>query len=255
MATWLKRFKRFKKTVNNKNHKKSNGAKMVKKRNSEKEKTKEKRNEKSEKVEKASSKVSGNYLVDLELYIKTRIYVGHKIITPDMRPYIFRRKADGVAIFNTDLVDQKLRELISYLSKFEPHEIIVVGKKQQCVNALRKFSAFTGIKAFIKYPPGILTNPSLENFIDPKVVFIVDPIADKNALHDANKVKIPVIAFCNSNHYTRGIDFVVPINNMEEPSLSLAFYLIAKGYLEARGIKPNFQLDDFLDLKELEKKS
>ncbi|MEM4318591.1 MAG: 30S ribosomal protein S2 [Candidatus Pacearchaeota archaeon] len=194
------------------------------------------------------------YLVDLNLYIKTRIYVGHKIITPDMRPYVFKRKADGVAVFNTDIVDEKLRELIKYLSNFKPDEIMIVGKKQQCWKVLTKFAELTGIKAFVrKYPPGILTNPNLENFLEPKVVFIIDPVADINALCDANRVGIPVVAFCNSNHYTRGINLVVPINNKDEASIGLALYIIAKSYLRELGIEKKVELDDFIDLAALEK--
>lgn len=198
-------------------------------------------------------KQAEKYLVDLDLYIKTRIYVAHKIITPDMRQYIFRRKADGVAIFNTDIVDEKIREATKYLSKYKPEEILLVGKKPQCHEAVRKFSEITGIKAFTnKYPPGIITNPNLPNFMEPKLVFIVDPVADKNALHDANIVGIPVLSLCNSNHYTKGIDFVLPVNNKDEEALSLLFYLLAKGYLEARGIKKAIKLEDFLDVKVLE---
>jgi small subunit ribosomal protein S2 len=199
-----------------------------------------------------AKKKENKYLVDLDLYIKTRIYVAHKIVTCDMRPYVYRRKADGVAVFNTDLVDQKIREAIQLLSKFKPEEVIVVGKKQQARKILEKFSELTGIKVFTKkYPAGILTNISLPNFMEPKLVIIVDPLADKNCLHDANIARIPVLALCNSNHYTKGIDFVLPINNKDESSLGLFFYLLAKGYLEALGIKKEVKLEDFVDLKSL----
>jgi len=208
-----------------------------------------------EEIEQKQKSTAKKYLADLDLYIKTRIYVGHKIITPDMRPYVFRRKADGVAVFNTDIVDEKLRQAIDYLSKFKPQDILVIGKKPQCWKALDKFSEITGIKIFKKkYPAGILTNTNLPNFIEPKLVFIIDPVADKNALHDANIAKIPVLSLCNSNHYTRGIDFVLPINNKEEHALSLTFYLIAKGYLDAIGIRKKVQLDDFLDIKRIGEK-
>ena len=207
---------------------------------------------KAKKSGKASGKTNNKYLVDLDLYIKTRIYVAHKIVTPDMKQYVFRRKADGVAVFNTDIVDAKIREAIKYLAKFKPQDILLVGKKPQCHKAIERFAELTGVKFFTgKYPAGILTNPSLPDFIEPKLVFIVDPVADKNALHDANIVGIPVLALCNSNHYTKGIDFVLPINNKDEAALNLLFYLLAKGYLEAIGIKKKVKLEDFLDVKQL----
>lgn len=193
-----------------------------------------------------------DYLIDLDLYIKAKVYVGHKIITPDMKKYVFKRRGDGVAVFNTEIIDKKIREAINYLSKFEPKDIIIVGKNRKARKAIEAFSAYTGIKAFTsKYPPGILTNPNLENFIEPKLVFIIDPIIDKNALKDATKVKIPVLALCNSNNYTKNIDFVLPVNNREESSLGLVLYLLAKGYLEAIGIKKQINIEDFVDLKEI----
>jgi len=212
----------------------------------QKEQKPKKESQKNQKREKA--KEEKKYLVDLSLYIATKIYVGHKIITHDMRPYVFRRKADGVAVFNTDMVDAKLREAINYIAQFDEKDIIVTGKKPACWNALEKFSHFTGIKVFKKYPPGILTNPQLSSFIEPKLVIIVDPIADKNALHDANIAKIPVLALCNSNHYTKGIDFVLPVNNKDEQALNLVFYILASGYLKARGIKKEIKLEDFVDV-------
>ncbi|MEM4648049.1 MAG: 30S ribosomal protein S2 [Candidatus Pacearchaeota archaeon] len=204
----------------------------------------------------AKQKKEQDYLVNLDLYIKTKVYVGHKIITPDMRKYVFKRKGDGVAVFNTDIIDQKIREAINYISKFQPEDIIVVGKNPKARKAIEMFSFYTGIKAFTsKYPAGILTNPNLENFLEPKLVLIVDPIIDKNALKDANKVKIPVLALCNSNTYTKGIDFVLPVNNREESSLGLVFYLLAKGYLEALGIKKEVKIEDFIDIEKIKEKT
>lgn len=212
------------------------------------EKKKEKKKEKIE--EEIKKKAEKKYLVDLSLYLATKIYVGHKIIMPDMRQYVFKRKADGVAVFNMDLIDLKLREAIDYISKFNEKDIIVVGKKPVCWNAIEKFSYFTGIKAFKKYPPGILTNPQLSNFIEPKLVIIVDPIADKNALHDANIARIPVLALCNTNHHTKGIDFVLPVNNKDEQALNLVFYILASGYLKSRGIDKTIKVSDFVEINE-----
>ena len=63
-------------------------------------------------------------LVPIEDYLKASIHLGTRVITPDMRSYVYRRRADGLAIFNTDIIDERLREGIEYLSKFEAKEII-----------------------------------------------------------------------------------------------------------------------------------
>src|SRR3989344_8953045 len=42
-------------------------------------------------------------LVPMEDYLKSSIHLGTRVITPDMRKYVYRRRADGLAVFNTAL--------------------------------------------------------------------------------------------------------------------------------------------------------
>src|SRR3989338_4812329 len=43
-------------------------------------------------------------LIPLEEYVKAGVHLGTKIISGDMRKYIYRRRADGLAILNTNLI-------------------------------------------------------------------------------------------------------------------------------------------------------
>src|SRR3989344_3070729 len=43
-------------------------------------------------------------LVPMEDYLKSSIHLGTRVITPDMRKYVYRRRADGLAVFNTALL-------------------------------------------------------------------------------------------------------------------------------------------------------
>src|SRR3989344_8718795 len=100
-----------------------------------------------------------------------------------MRKYVYRRRADGLAVLNTNLIDKKLREAIEFINKFNPEDIIVVCKRQAGWKAVSLFSELTGIKVFTKkYPAGIMTNINLPNFIEPKLVVVCDPWLDKNAM-------------------------------------------------------------------------
>ncbi|HLP79226.1 MAG TPA: 30S ribosomal protein S2, partial [Acidobacteriota bacterium] len=87
-----------------------------------------------------------------------------------------------------------------------------------------------------RYPPGILTNNSLENFIEGKIMIVVDAWADKNAVADAINIGIPVIALCDTNNQVNNIDLVVPCNNKGRKSLGLYFYLLAREYMLAKGM-------------------
>ena len=51
-----------------------------------------------------------NTLVPIEDYLKASMHLGPRVITPNMRPYIYKRRADGLAVFNTAMLDIKMRE-------------------------------------------------------------------------------------------------------------------------------------------------
>lgn len=177
-------------------------------------------------------------LVPLEEYVKAGIYLGTKVVTPNMRQFVYRRRADGLAIFNTDLIDEKLREGIDYLSKFAPEDVILICKRDAGWKAAEKFSEITGIRAFTKkYPAGILTNKTLPDFFENELTIITDQWVDKNALNDTLKVHKKVLMICDTNNFSKGADQIILGNNKSSKSLGLIFYLLAKGYCKARNIK------------------
>jgi small subunit ribosomal protein S2 len=95
----------------------------------------------------------------------------------------------------------------------------------------------TGAKFFIgRYPPGILTNSNLDNFIEVKIILVTDSWPDRNAINDALKIGIPVIALCDTNNQANNIDLVVPCNNKGKKSLGLFFYILTREYMKRRGI-------------------
>lgn len=174
-------------------------------------------------------------LAPIEDYLKSSIHLGTRAITPDMRPFVYKRRADSLAVFNTSLLDDKIKEGGEFLSKYAPEDIVIVCKREAGERAVELFSEVTGIKAFVKnYPAGILTNPNLENFMEKDLLVICDPWTDKSALADAKRIKIPVLAICDTNNYTLNIDKIIPGNNKSAKSLGFIFYLFAKIYIEKR---------------------
>ncbi len=188
-------------------------------------------------------------LVPMEDYLKSSIHLGTRVITPDMRSSVYRRRADGLAVFNTALLDDKIREGAAYLSKFAPNDIIIVCKREAGWKAVKKFSEITGIRAFTKkYPSGILTNTNLDNFTETELLFICDPWLDKNALQDANRIKIPVLSICDTNNFTAGINKIIPGNNKSGKSIGMILYLLTKIYIESRSLNvPVPPIQDFID--------
>ncbi|MFC1682075.1 hypothetical protein ACFL0X_00475 [Nanoarchaeota archaeon] len=188
--------------------------------------------------EQVKIKKKADMLIPLEDYVKSGIYIGTKVVTPDMKPFVYRRRADGLAIFNTDIIDEKLKEGRKYLAKFDPKDVILICKRQAGWKAAKMFSKLTGIKTFTKkYPAGILTNTTLPDFFENELTIITDSWLDKNALNDTLNVNKKVLMICDTNNFSKGVDEIIIGNNKSPKSLGVIFYLLAKGYCKARGIE------------------
>lgn len=183
-------------------------------------------------------------LVDLNQYLKAGVHIGTKFRTKYMSQFIYKVRPDGLSVLNLKKIDDRIGLASKFLANYEPGDIIVVGRRENSWDAIKKFSEVTGIRAITgRYPPGMLTNPALEIFTEAKILLITDPWPDKNALGDAVKIGIPVVAICDTNNESNYIDFVIPCNNKGKKSLGLLFYILAREYLKNRGaIKSD---DDF----------
>lgn len=192
-------------------------------------------------------------LIPLDDYIKAAVHLGTRAITPGMRQFVYRKRADGIAVLNTKKIDEKIAAAASFLSQYAPEQITVCCKREAGYQALEAFEKATGVNTFKRYPAGLITNPNLENFFEPSALFVVDPWLDKNALRDAVKLKIPTVALCDTNNPTEYVDFIVPCNNKTSKSIGLILYVIAKIYLAKRGEKKKLKAADFYELEEKKK--
>lgn len=186
-------------------------------------------------------------LTSLDDYIKTASYLGTKVITPTMRKYVYRRRLDGLAILNTNLVDKKLKDAIDFIVQFKPDEWTLVCKREAGWRAAQMFSELTGVRVFTKkYPAGNITNTKLPDFFETKMMMVCDPWLDKNALNDAKIVQIPIVSICDTNNHTADIDVVIIANNKSNKSLGLIFWLLTREYMKAHKINNKLPtLEDF----------
>lgn len=185
-------------------------------------------------------------LIPLEDYIRCAVHLGTKVITPHMKKYVYKRRADGLAVINTVAINEKLREAIDFLIKCEQKEIYLVCKREAGWSAAKKFEEVTGIKAFTKkYPPGITTNLKLENFFEAELTIICDPWIDRNALFDTARLKKPIIALCDTNNFTTYITKIIPCNNKAKKSIGCILYILAREYCRAKDLPFTAELEDF----------
>jgi len=193
------------------------------------------------------------FLVPQDTYLKSGIHIGTKFRTKYMDQFIYKTRPDGLSVLNLQKIDERIGIAANLLAQYSPEEILVVSRRENGWKAVRQFGKLTGAKVFAgRYPPGILTNPQLENFIEVKIILVTDSWPDRNAIKDALQVGIPVIALCDTNNQTNNIDLVVPCNNKGKKSLGLIFYILTREYMKKRGLikdekefKPS--LDDFTE--------
>lgn len=177
-------------------------------------------------------------LISNEDYLKSGIHIGTKFRTKYMQNFIYKTRSDGLSVLNITQIDERIRVAARFLANYEPEDILIVSRRENGWRPVKLFAKATGAQFFAgRYPPGVLTNPQLKNFVEAKVMVVTDAGPDKNAINDALKVGIPIIALCDTNNQANNIDLVVPCNNKGKKSLGLMFWLFSKRYLELKGLK------------------
>lgn len=186
-------------------------------------------------------------LVPLDDYLKVGLHIGNRYKTADMAPFIYKIRPDGLPILNVEEINRRVILAINVIKNYKPEEILVVCRRENGWKAVKLFSNLTGVKVFAgRYPPGILTNPDLEEFMEVKLIIAVDPWPDKNVVEDAFRLGVPVVAFCDTNNEAKNIDLVVPCNNKGKKSLGLLFWIIAREYMKSLDLDFKCNVDDFV---------
>lgn len=176
------------------------------------------------------------FLVPRDVYLKSGIHIGTKFRTAYMEQFIYKTRPDGLSVLNLQKIDERIKVAASFLVQYNPQDILVVCRRENGWKAVELFGKLTGVRVFAgRYPPGILTNPNLEEYTEAKIVLVVDAWPDRNAVLDAVKVGVPVIALCDTNNQSNFLDLVVPCNNKGKKSLGLLFYILTKELLRLKG--------------------
>ncbi len=171
-------------------------------------------------------------LVPVEQYLSSGVHIGTTFRTKDMGKFIYRTRPDRLNIFDIVKIDERLRIAGRFLSYYEPDEIVVVARRKYAQNAAKKFADVIGAKSVIgRFVPGTFTNPYGKEFMEPSVVLVSDPIADREAVDESSRARIPVVAICNSGNTVHNIDLVIPGNNRGKKALALIYYILAREYM------------------------
>jgi small subunit ribosomal protein S2 len=80
----------------------------------------------------------------------------------------------------------------------------------------------------------------------PDYVFIVDVCREYTAVHEANKLNIPVIALVDTNCDPTGVDYVIPSNDDAIRAIKLLVGKIADAVQEGRGMRKDGQDEELV---------
>jgi small subunit ribosomal protein S2 len=167
------------------------------------------------------------------------IQIGTRIKTKDMEPYIYRVRPDGLFIIDTRKTDERIRVVAKFLANFPPESIAVVSFRLYGHQPVRKFCEVTGAIPIVgRFPPGAFTNPLCPSYMEPQVVMVTDPSADEQALVEAAKIGLPVVALCDTDNTFKDVDLIIPANNKGRKALAMVYWLLARQLLRERGAIP-----------------
>ena len=176
-------------------------------------------------------------LVPEEMYISCGTEIGTQQKTAHMEPFIARVRNDGLFIIDIAESDRRIKIAAKLLARYDPKNVLAVAVRQYAQKPIKKLAEATGIVAMPgRFLPGTLTNSHCDTFSEPDILLLTDPIGDAQALKEAVKVGIPVVALCDTNNETKYVDWIIPVNNKGRKSLALTYWLLAKEILKNRGV-------------------
>ena len=175
-------------------------------------------------------------LIDEDTYLTSGVHIGTQQKSSDMKDFIFKVRSDGLYVLDIKKTDERIRVAANMISRFTPDELLIVSARQYGQKPVRQFSDILGCHAFPgRFVPGTLTNPSLDVYVEPKLLIVTDPAADQQALREAVSSRIPVIGLCDANNETKYVDLVIPANNKGRRSLAIVYWLLTREVLKAKG--------------------
>ncbi|MCX6665249.1 MAG: 30S ribosomal protein S2 [Euryarchaeota archaeon] len=190
----------------------------------------------TEENEQTAKTENDDMMVSEETYMTSGVHIGTRQKTADIKDFIYKVRNDGLYIIDVKQTDKKIKIAAKLLAKYDPSKILAVSVRQYGQKPIRKLGEHTGITVFDgRFRPGTLTNPNSDNFFEPEVIILTDPLADMQALHEAQNIGIPVIALCDTNNETKYVDIAIPTNNKGRRALALVYWLLAREMQKAQG--------------------
>jgi len=186
-----------------------------------------------------------------KMILSTGIRVGTPIKTKYMTPFITRANPEGLYILDISKTLARIDVAAKFIGRTNIANVAVTSSREYGKTPIEKFCELTGARGiFGRFMPGTFTNPSLPKYLEPEIVIVTDPQADEQAVMEATRAGVPVIALSNSDNITSKVDLVIPTNNRGRKALATVYWLLTKEVLKKQGkIKSDsempLKIDDF----------
>src|SRR5689334_21147165 len=186
-----------------------------------------------------------------KMILSTGIRVGTPIKTKFMNSFITRANPEGLYILDISKTLARIDVAAKFIGRTNIANVAVTSAREYGKTPIEKFCELTGARGiFGRFMPGTFTNPSLPKYMEPEIVIVTDPQADQQAVLEATRAGVPVIAISNSDNVTSKVDLVIPANNRGRKALATVYWLLAREVLKRQGaIKSDnemkMSIDDF----------
>ena len=156
--------------------------------------------------------------------------------------YVNQRWLGGI-LTNYQTISKRIKR-ISEIEKMEADGIFEVLPKKEVVELRKEYARLN------KFLGGIRNMKKM-----PSAIFIVDPRKERNAIVEAKKLGIPIVAMVDTNCDPDEVDYVIPANDDAIRAVRLMTSKMADAVLEGqRGISDEeVAAEQNIDLKEDEK--
>ncbi len=169
--------------------------------------------------------------------LATGIRIGTPVRTKTMEQFTARPRPDGLHMIDYAKTLKRIDVAGKFIATTGPQNTVVYTSRDHGAMAVEKFCEATGALPRIgRFMPGTFTNPLYPGHLDAELVLVADPMSDTQAIVEAGKLGVPVIAVCDTDNVTDDIDLVIPGNNRGRKSFAAIFWLLARSTLLHAGL-------------------
>ena len=215
--------------------------------------------------------MANSSVVSMKALLEAGVHFGHQTRrwNPKMAPYIYTER-NGIYIVDLQKTVRKLEEAYNFVRQLSEsgQSLLFVGTKKQAQEAIREEATRCG-QFFVnaRWLGGMMTNfktmqedgtfdmlpkkevmkhlgeiAKLEKYLGgvkdmkklPGALFIVDTRKERNAIAEAHKLGIPVVAIADTNCDPDEIDYVIPGNDDAIRAIKLIASIMANAVLEGK---------------------